>query len=130
MTSAAAFNRLFDETMAELRFEVDGEMLPLERTLNLLQEPEEETRRKAAEALSKTFKDNLRIFTLITNTLAKDKEIGDRWRGFEDIADSRHLSNRVEREVVDALASAVREAYPRLSHRYYAMKANGSAWSI
>ncbi|MDO1581995.1 M3 family oligoendopeptidase [Rhizobium oryzicola] len=123
MTSAAAFNRLFDETMAELRFEIDGEMLPLERTLNLLQEPEEETRRKAAEALSKTFKDNLRIFTLITNTLAKDKEIGDRWRGFEDIADSRHLSNRVEREVVDALASAVREAYPRLSHRYYAMKA-------
>ena len=123
MTSATAFNRLFDETMAELRFEIDGEMLPLERTLNLLQEPEEETRRKAAEALSKTFKDNLRIFTLITNTLAKDKEIGDRWRGFEDIADSRHLSNRVEREVVDALASAVREAYPRLSHRYYAMKA-------
>ena len=67
---------------------------------------------------------NLRIFTLITNTLAKDKEISDRWRGFEDIADSRHLANRVEREVVDALAAAVREAYPRLSHRYYAMKAH------
>jgi hypothetical protein len=65
----------------------------------------------------------LRTFTLITNTLAKDKEISDRWRGFEDIADSRHLANRVERGVVDALAAAVREAYPRLSHRYYAMKA-------
>lgn len=123
MTSAAAFNRLFDETMAELRFDINGEMLPLERTLNLLQEPEEEKRAKAAKALSKTFKDNLRVFTLITNTLAKDKEIGDRWRGFEDIADGRHLSNRVEREVVDALAAAVKQAYPRLSHRYYAMKA-------
>ncbi|WP_149745609.1 M3 family oligoendopeptidase [Rhizobium sp. RU35A] len=123
MTSAGAFNRLFDETMADLRFEIDGETLPLERTLNLLQEPEEGKRRKAAEALSKTFGENLRVFTLITNTLAKDKEIGDRWRGFEDIADSRHLANRVEREVVDALAAAVREAYPRLSHRYYAMKA-------
>ncbi|MFD1745191.1 M3 family oligoendopeptidase [Rhizobium helianthi] len=123
MTSAAAFNRLFDETMAELRFEVDGQQLPLERTLNMLQEPQEPVRRKAAEALSKTFKENLRVFTLITNTLAKDKEISDRWRGFEDIADSRHLANRVEREVVDALAAAVREAYPRLSHRYYAMKA-------
>ncbi|TDK39798.1 M3 family oligoendopeptidase [Rhizobium deserti] len=123
MTSAAAFNRLFDETMAELRFEVDGEKLPLEITLNMLQEPAPETRAKAAAALSKTFGDNMRVFTLITNTLAKDKEISDRWRGFHDIADSRHLANRVEREVVDALAAAVQEAYPRLSHRYYAMKA-------
>jgi oligoendopeptidase F len=123
MTSAAAFNRLFDETMAELRFDVDGQKLPLEVTLNLLQEKDPEMRRKAAAALAETFKANLRIFTLITNTLAKDKDIADRWRGFEDIADSRHLANRVEREVVDALAAAVREAYPRLSHRYYRMKA-------
>jgi oligoendopeptidase F len=123
MTSAAAFNRLFDETMTELRFEIDGEKLPLELTLNMLQERDEPVRRKAAEALSKTFQQNIRVFTLITNTLAKDKEISDRWRGFEDIADSRHLANRVEREVVDALAAAVRDAYPRLSHRYYTMKA-------
>ncbi len=123
MTSAAAFNRLFDETMAELRFEIDGEMLPLEMTLNLLQDPDTAVRKKAAMALAVTFKDNLRVFTLITNTLAKDKDISDRWRGFKDIADSRHLANRVEREVVDALAAAVRDAYPRLSHRYYKMKA-------
>jgi oligoendopeptidase F len=123
MTSSAAFNRLFDETMAELRYEIDGEKLPLEVALNMLQEPDEATRAKAAAALSKTFKDNIRIFTLVTNTLAKDKDISDRWRGFEDIADSRHLANRVEREVVDALAAAVKAAYPRLSHRYYAMKA-------
>src|SRR5690606_2346573 len=91
--------------------------------LNLLQSHDGEQRRQAAEALAKVFRENLRLFTLITNTLAKDKEISDRWRGFKDIADSRHLANRVEPEVVDALASAVREAYPRLSHRYYAMKA-------
>ncbi len=123
MTSAAAFNRLFDETMSELRFDVDGEKLPLEVTLNMLQEKDPEVRRKGAMALAQTFKENLRTFTLITNTLAKDKDISDRWRGFEDIADSRHLANRVEREVVDALAAAVKEAYPRLSHRYYKMKA-------
>jgi oligoendopeptidase F len=109
--------------MTSLRFEVGGETLPLEPTLNKLQDADPAVREEAAHALAKVFKDNLRTFTLITNTLAKDKEISDRWRGFEDIADSRHLANRVEREVVDALASAVREAYPRLSHRYYAMKA-------
>ncbi|MCL6706590.1 M3 family oligoendopeptidase [Pseudomonas sp. R2.Fl] len=123
MTGAAALNRLFDETLASLRFTVDGKEQPLEATLNMLQEADPDVRRKAAAALSEVFAKNLRIFTLVTNTLAKDKDISDRWRGFADIADSRHLANRVEREVVDALAGAVKDAYPRLSHRYYAMKA-------
>lgn len=123
LTGAAAWNRLFDETMATLRFNVDGEELPLEPTLNLMQSPDPEVRRKGAEALSATLQANVRLFTLITNTLAKDKEISDRWRGFKDVADSRHLANRVEREVVEALVAAVREAFPRVSHRYYAMKA-------
>jgi len=122
-TGYAAFNRLFDETMASLRFDVKGEKLAIEPTLNLLQSSKEEERKAGAEALAKTFAENLRLFTLITNTLAKDKDISDRWRGFKDIADSRHLSNRVEGEVVDALVAAVRAAYPRLSHRYYKMKA-------
>ncbi|KQT86345.1 oligoendopeptidase F [Aurantimonas sp. Leaf443] len=123
MTGGSAWNRLFDETMTALRFTVDGDDMALEATLNLLQDPERETRRKAAVALGNVFSQNLRTFTLITNTLAKDKEISDRWRGFSDVADSRHLANRVERGVVDALAAAVADAYPAISHRYYAMKA-------
>jgi len=123
VTGRGAWNRLFDETMTALRFDVDGTELTLEPTLNLLQDADPALRQKASEALATTFKANLRIFTLITNTLAKDREISDRWRGFEDIADARHLANRVERPVVDALAQAVEAAYPRLSHRYYALKA-------
>jgi oligoendopeptidase F len=119
----AAWVRLFDETMASLRFEVDGRKLPLEPTLNLMQDRSETKRKAAANALAKTFKPNLRLFTLIFNTIVKDKEISDRWRGFADVAGSRHLSNRVEPEVVDALVAAVRAAFPRLSHRYYALKA-------
>jgi oligoendopeptidase F len=122
-TGAMAFNRLFDETIAGLRFNVDGEQLALEPALNLMLSPDEARRKAGAEALGATFKDNLRIFTLITNTLAKDKEIADRWRGFKDIADARHLSNRVEPEVVAALVESARSAYPKLSHRYYKMKA-------
>ncbi|UZF91618.1 M3 family oligoendopeptidase [Bosea sp. NBC_00550] len=123
MTGAAAWNRLFDETIASLRFMVGDEELTLELTLNKLQDSDGEVRRAAAEALSTVFRKELRTFALITNTLAKDKEISDRWRKFDDVADSRHLANRVEREVVDALVAAVREAYPRLSHRYYRLKA-------
>jgi oligoendopeptidase F len=123
VTGAGAWNRLFDETLGSLRFNVDGKELAIEQTLSLMQDVNGAKRRAASEALAKTFKANLRTFALITNTLAKDKEISDRWRGFKDIADARHLSNRVEPEVVDALVSAVRDAYPRLSHRYYALKA-------
>ncbi|MGC2826821.1 MAG: M3 family oligoendopeptidase [Pseudolabrys sp.] len=123
VTGYSAWNRLFDETIAGLRFKVAGKSLAIEPTLNLLQDADGKKRKSAAEALAKTFKENLRPFALITNTLAKDKEISDRWRGFKDIADARHLSNRVEREVVEALVAAVRAAYPNLSHRYYALKA-------
>ena len=123
VTASGAWNRLFDETMSDLRFSFEGEDLTLESVLDKFQDQDGEIRHKASDSLAATFKENLRTFTLITNTLAKDKEISDRWRGFQDVADSRHLSNRVEREVVDALVSAVRAAYPRLSHRYYKLKA-------
>ncbi len=124
MTAYSAWNRLFDATIANLRFKVAGKSLAIEPTLNLLQDRAGEKRKAAAQALAHTFQNNIQQFALITNTLAKDKEISDRWRGFADIADARHLDNRVEREVVDALVAAVRAAYPRLSHRYYALKAH------
>lgn len=123
VTGAAAWRRLFDETVSSMRFKIGSQSLTLEPTLNLLQDPDGAVRKRAAGALSKTFRENERTFALISNVLAKDKEIADRWRSFGDVADARHLSNRVEREVVDALVASVREAYPRLSHRYYRLKA-------
>jgi oligoendopeptidase F len=123
VTGAQAWSRLFDETMSALKFEVDGETLPIEGTLHLLSDRDEKKREAAFHGLGRVLDDNARLFTHITNVLAKYKEIADRWRGFKDIADSRHLANSVERETVDALEAAVRAAYPRLSHRYYKMKA-------
>ena len=122
-TGYSAWNRLFDQTISGLRFKIGGKELAIEPALNFLQDRDGAKRKAAAEALAKTFKANERTFALITNTLAKDKEISDRWRGFADVADSRHLNNRVEREVVDALVTSVRAAYPKLSHRYYRLKA-------
>jgi oligoendopeptidase F len=122
-TAATAWSRLFDETTAALKFNVDGRELGMESTLHLLSDRDGKKRESAFHALDKTLHENARLMTQITNVLAKDKEISDRWHGFKDIADSRHLANSVERETVDALQAAVRKAYPRLSHRYYAMKA-------
>ena len=122
---AAAWNRLFDETMAGLSFTVEGEAepLPLEATLNLLTDPARPRREAAARSLAQVFDANIRLFARVHNTLAKDKEISDRWRKMPTPQHGRHLSNHVEPEVVQALRDAVVAAYPRLSHRYYALKA-------
>ncbi len=123
VSGAAAWNRLFDDTIAALRFPYEGDELTLEPLLAKLQDPDEKKREAAAHSLAATLGANQRVFALIMNTLAKDKEIADRWRKFEDVAESRHLANRVEREVVEAMVAAVTDSYPRLSHRYYALKA-------
>ena len=120
---SAAWNRLFDETMAGLEFTVDGETLNLESTLNLLTEHDRSKREAATHALAEVFRDNIKIFSRVHNTLAKEKEIEDRWRKMPTPQTGRHLSNHVEAEVVEALRNAVVAAYPRLSHRYYTLKA-------
>ena len=102
VTGGQAWNRLFDETMAGLRFEVDGQEMSVEKVLNLVTSADGVMREKAAKALSKTLEENGRFFTHVTNVLAKDKSISDKWRGFDDVAASRHLANRVEPEVVNA----------------------------
>ena len=116
--------RLFDETSAALRFDINGKQLTSQEALHLLSDKDEAVRRGASEEISRVFRDNVRLFALITNTLAKDKEIEDRWRGYQASNSARHLSNQVEPEVIEALTSAVRDAYPRLSHRYYRLKAD------
>ncbi len=123
VSGRSAWNRLFDETMASLRFHIDGEELTVEPALNFLQDTDRSKRQAAAKEIGRVLSENSRTFTLITNTLAKDKEISDRWRGFEDVAHSRHLSNRIEPEVVDALVDTVEKSFAQTSHRYYAMKA-------
>ena len=119
---AAAWNRLFDETIAGLEFEIDGETRGLEATLNDLTEQDRAKREAAARELARVFGENVKIFARVHNTLAKEKEIEDRWRKMPTPQTGRHLSNHVEPEVVEALRNAVVNAYPKLSHRYYELK--------
>jgi oligoendopeptidase F len=123
VTGAQAWCRLFDETIAALRVTLDGREMTVGEALNRLSDPERAVREQAGKAVGTIFSTNLRLFSLITNTLAKDKSIADGMRHYARPTSSRNLSNMVEDEVVDALVSAVKADYPRLSHRYYALKA-------
>ncbi|MDC0136377.1 M3 family oligoendopeptidase [Sulfitobacter sp.] len=117
-----AWERLFDETIAGLQFDVNGETLGIEGTLNLMTDPNRDNREAGARELADVFSENIKTFARVHNTQAKEKEIMDRWRGMETAQTGRHLSNHVEPEVVEALRDAVVKAYPKLSHRYYALK--------
>ncbi|SMO47711.1 M3 family oligoendopeptidase [Ruegeria faecimaris] len=117
-----AWERLFDETIAGLTFDVDGEELNIEGTLNLLTEQDRSKREAASGELARVFQDNVKTFARVHNTQAKEKEIVDRWRNMPTAQTGRHLSNDVEPEVVEALREAVVAAYPKLSHRYYELK--------
>jgi oligoendopeptidase F len=123
VTGRSAWVRLFDETMAALRFPLDGKELTSSEVFDLLSDRDRAKRQAAAASIASVLTPNLRLFALITNTLAKDKQIEDGWRQFGRPISSRNLANHVEDEVVDALIAAVRDAYPRLSHRYYGLKA-------
>ncbi|NWG46246.1 MAG: M3 family oligoendopeptidase [Alphaproteobacteria bacterium] len=123
LTARGAWVRLYDETLAGLRFDLRGQSVPLEEALNGLSDPDRARRKAAADALAAGFVPALPVITTILNTLMKDKEIDDRWRKLPDPSMGRHLSNHVEPALVEALVAAVREAVPNLSHRYYALKA-------
>ncbi len=123
VTGQSAWSRLFDETVAGMRISIANEALTVNAALEKLSAPDRATRQAAGEAIGAAFNERVRLFSLITNTKAKDKEIIDRWRKYPRPGSYRNRSNMVEDEVVDALVTAVVDAYPRLSHRYYLMKA-------
>ena len=122
VVGASAWNKLFDETMAGLEFTVNGEVLNLEATLDLMSDHDRDRREAGVRELVRVFGANVKTFARIHNTLAKEKEIEDRWRKMPTAQASRHLANHVEPEVVEALRNAVVAAYPKLSHRYYELK--------
>ena len=120
---SAQWPRLFDETLAAMTVKAGKDELTLSEALNRLSDPKATRRKAAAEGLNQALAARAPTMALVLNTVAADKALEDRWRGFARPADSRHLANEVDGEAVDAMAEAVAEAYPRLSHRYYALKA-------
>ena len=121
---SSSWNRLFDETITGLEFRISEEVMGIETVLNLLTDSNRKKRELASRELARVFKKNIKIFSRIHNTLAKEKSINDKWRKMLSPQHSRHLSNHVEPEVVNALKEAVVGAYPKISHRYYEIKRN------
>ena len=121
-TSQSAWARLFGEVVSALRVKVDDEEVPLDVALSLLQAPDRERRRTAAEAVSETLEPGLRTRAFIFNTLIYDKSVEDRLRSYPHWLASRNLANEASDESVMALIEAVRGRYD-IPQRWYRLKA-------
>ncbi len=122
LTASSSWVRFFEERINDLKFNIDGKQLNSAGALNLLSDHDEKVRKKASESIETVFKSEVKTFTFITNTLAKDKITNDKWRKYSSSVDSRNLSNNVENDVVEALSKSVTSNYKKISHRYYELK--------
>ena len=122
LTASSSWVRFFEERINDLKFNIDGKELNSAGALNLLSDHDEKVRKKASESIETVFKSEVKTFTFITNTLAKDKITNDKWRKYSTPVDSRNLSNNVENDVVEALSKSVTSNYKNISHRYYELK--------
>jgi len=122
LTASSSWVRFFEERINDLKFNIDGKELNSAGALNLLSDHDEKVRKKASESIETVFKSEVKTFTFITNTLAKDKITNDKWRKYSSPVDSRNLSNNVENDVVEALSKSVTSNYKNISHRYYELK--------
>lgn len=121
-TSSHAWSRLFDEITNNLKFPYQKKELNSSEIFDLLSNKDEKIRKEAGKIIGQVLGQNIKILAFITNILAKDKEISDKWRGFKNPISSRNVSNFIEDEIVENLCQKVRENYPNISHRYYKIK--------
>lgn len=122
-TSASAWSRLFDETINNLEFPYKKKILNSSEIFDLMSNKDEKIRQEAGKVIGATLGKNIKLLAYITNILAKDKDISDKWRGFAAPISARNVSNFIEDEIVENLFNKVKENYPQISHRYYKIKA-------
>ncbi|MEK8088717.1 M3 family oligoendopeptidase [Thermithiobacillus plumbiphilus] len=122
VTGRALWDRLFEETLTDLRFEVKGQQMTEQEVLALLSNPDRDTRRAAADALTTGLQSRLRTLTSVFNAMLADKALDDRLRHYPHWLADRNLSNEASDSMVEALIQAVVAGYPLVA-RYYRLKA-------
>jgi oligoendopeptidase F len=118
----SAWDRLYDELLGAIRVDLDGNEVGFEEAMSKLYSADRDERRGAAEAVTVSLGPGLRTRTFIFNTIAVDRSIDDRLRGYATWISARNLSNDTTDEAVQALVDAVVGRYD-VVHRYYTLKA-------
>src|SRR5690606_36444113 len=103
VSGASAWVRLFDELTSAIEWELPASILEseeggdtttvgLEQALSMLQHPDRDVRRTAAEAVTAALEPGLRTRAFVFNTLLLDKSVDDRLRGYPTWISERNLA--------------------------------------
>lgn len=121
VTGQSAWNRFFDEALGATRFPLGDKLLTEQEVLAKLHDRDRETRRKAAESMTKGLRERLRETTFVFNTLLSDKASTDRLRSYPHWLSSRNLSNQVSDKAVERLVESVSDRFGLVA-RFYGLK--------
>lgn len=120
-TGAQAFARLFDESMSNMKFKLNGKILSEEEILSKLHSKDRTERKAAAKALSNELIKHQHLLTYIYNMIKTDLATSCELRNFKNPEEPRHLNNQITQKSVDALIKASEGSF-KLVHRYYDKK--------
>lgn len=123
-TGSRAWVRLFEELTSNHVFRLkhpNGEEKEMteQEVLALLRDPEREVRQAAADSLTVGLKELERVLVFNYNNLLQDKAVEDRLRGYEYAEQGRHLSNELDKEIVDLVMRLCREHYGLVARFYH-----------
>ncbi len=118
----SAWDRLYDELLGAIKVDLDGTEIGFEEAMAKLYSPDRDLRRRASEGVTAALEPGLRTRTFVFNTIAVDKSVDDRLRGYSSWISARNLSNDTTDEAVQALIDAVVGRYD-VVQRYYTLKA-------
>ncbi|WP_063998312.1 M3 family oligoendopeptidase [Campylobacter hyointestinalis] len=117
-TGADAFSRLFDESMAKLKFKFKDKELSEEEILSKMYDKDREIRKKAALSLSDTLGKNQHLLTFIYNMIKTDLKNECELRNYEFPETPRHQSNQIDKSSVDSLIKVTEENFDLVSKFY------------
>ncbi|MEL6309116.1 MAG: M3 family oligoendopeptidase [Chloroflexota bacterium] len=124
VTGNSAWNRFFNQVMASLTAEFDGETLPFQQVLSKISgNPNRDERKQAADNVTEALRSKTMELTYVFNVLAADKASNDRVRGYPSWITSRNMSNKASDETVEALIKTVTDNYNLVAEHYTVKKA-------
>lgn len=126
LTGKQAIARLFEQELSRQKFEIEMEGKNVEMNqseiLNILYSSDnQQVRQKAFKSFTEGILKKESIFTFVINTLAEDKKINDKLRGFSFPEQSRHLQNEADPAAIEAMCKVVEESY-EMVQEYYKFK--------
>lgn len=122
LSGGTPWSKLHGDLTSQIEVEVQGEKLPMSEVRNLATNPDRDTRRSAYDAELAAWEEHAVPIAAALNSIKGQVNTLSARRGWESPLDEALFGNNIDRETLDAMLDAVRDALPDL-RRYLRAKA-------